>query len=258
MEIDIALDIMKALKNNTDLKLKTWSASYEGEEKREKVLMNYLFQGDKGYRISDLFSALRTAGLEFISMVNWREWDLLSLFQEPDNLPVFLSMTLPEISLEERLTLFELLHPIHRLLDFWCGHPEQAKLFVPIAEWTKMDWQKATIDLPPQLKTPAVKEQMMKSTTQLYPLAISQYFPATGEQFFLDSTIVAFLLPLVESPQSMGYLVQRGQKLRPVNPVTLEETPQEETFELLIQALTRLEEDGYVLVEGNPLRGQNT
>lgn len=258
MEIDIALETMKALKDNTDLKLKTWRSSYEGEEKREKVLMNYLFQGDKGYRIIDQFSFLRRANLEFISMVNWREWDLMSLFKEPDNLPVFLTMSLPEISLEERLTLFELLHPIHRLLDFWCGHPEQAKPFVPIAEWTKMGWQKATIDLPPQLKKPAVKEQMIRSTTQLYPLAISQYFPATGEQFFLDSSIVAFLLPLVESPQSMGYLVERWQKLRPVNPVTLEETPQEETFDLLIQALTQLEEDGYVFVEGNPLIGQNS
>ncbi len=50
----------------------------------------------------------------------------------------------------------------------------------------------------------------------------------------------------------MGYLVERWQKLRPVDPVTLAEIPQEETFELLIQALTRLEEDGYVLVERHP------
>jgi hypothetical protein len=62
--------------------------------------MNYLFQGDQGYTISDMFSALRAAELEFISMVNWRQWDLISLFKEPDNLPPFLSMSLPEIPFE--------------------------------------------------------------------------------------------------------------------------------------------------------------
>ncbi|WP_049790828.1 hypothetical protein [Trichormus azollae] len=62
--------------------------------------MNYLFQGDQGYTVSNMFSALRAAELEFISMVNWRQWDLISLFKEPDNLPPFLSMGLPEIPFE--------------------------------------------------------------------------------------------------------------------------------------------------------------
>ncbi len=58
MEIDIALETMKALKDNVDLKAKTWHPSYEGEDGKQAVLMNYLFQGDKGYTIPELYAAL--------------------------------------------------------------------------------------------------------------------------------------------------------------------------------------------------------
>jgi len=46
--------------------------------------MNYLLQGDKGFTITELFAALKAADLEFISMVNWRQWDLMDLFKEKD------------------------------------------------------------------------------------------------------------------------------------------------------------------------------
>jgi hypothetical protein len=49
--------------------------------------MNYLFQGDKGYTMAQLFELLRGTNLEFICMVNQRDWDLLSLFQTPQDLP---------------------------------------------------------------------------------------------------------------------------------------------------------------------------
>ncbi|EDX74970.1 Methyltransferase domain family [Coleofasciculus chthonoplastes PCC 7420] len=249
MEIEIVLEIMKALKDGVNLKANTWNSKYEGEEGKGTVLMNYLFQGDKGYTISDLFAALRAAELEFISMVNWRQWDLMKLFKEPENLPVFLAMSLPDISEEQRLRLFELLHPIHRLLDFWCGHPHRAQPFIPIAEWTNDDWQEARVHLHPQLRTPAVKEEMSRCVTQLNPFEISKHLPVTGESRLVDSTIAACLLPLLESPKSMPSLVARWQKLRPVHPVTLESTSQEEALETVKQALTGLEENGYVLVE---------
>ena len=249
MEIDIALETIKALKNGVDLKAKTWSSNYEGEDNKQAVLMNYLFQGDKGYTIPDLFAALSTADLEFISMVNWRQWKLLDLFKDPDNLPVFLAMSLPDISVEQQLHLFELLHPIHRLLDFWCGHPNQAQSFVPVAEWTDSDWQVATVYLHPQLKTQAVKEEIVRCTTQFNPFEISKYLPVTGVQSLIDTAVAACLLPLLESTQSLQTLVERWQKLRPVHPVTLQPTAELEAFEIVRQALTGLEENGYVLLE---------
>lgn len=249
MEIEIVLEIMKALKNGVELKAKTWNPKYEDENKKETVLMNYLFQGDKGYTISDLFAALKAADLEFISMVNWRQWDLMKLFKEPENLPVFLAMSLPDISEEQRLRLFELLHPVHRLLDFWCGHPYQAQPFVSIAEWTNSDWQEAQVHLHPQLRTAAVKEEMIRYIRQLNPFEISKHLPVTGESRLVDSTITACLLPLLESPQPIQSLVARWQQLRPVHSVTLESTSQEEALETVKQALTGLAENGYVLVE---------
>ncbi|NEP09095.1 MAG: class I SAM-dependent methyltransferase [Symploca sp. SIO2C1] len=249
MEIEIALETMKALKDGVDLKAKTWHTGYEGEDGKQSVLMNYLFQGDKGYSISELFAALRAADLEFISMVNWRQWELIDLFKEPDNLPVFWSMSLPEIPLEERLRIFEILHPIHRLLDFWCGHPEQTQPWIPVADWTTADWQEAKVHLHPQLKTPTVKAEIVRCVTQLNSFEISKYLLIPGWQSVVDSTIAACLLPLLESAQSMRSLVELWQKLYPVNPVTLEAITNEEAITIVRQALTGLEEQGYVMIE---------
>ncbi|MBE9056393.1 class I SAM-dependent methyltransferase [Sphaerospermopsis sp. LEGE 08334] len=161
LEIDIVVDTMKALKDNVELKTKTWFPENEGENKEESILANHLLQGDKGYTIQDMFSALRSADLEFIKMRNWRQWDLMNLFKKPDDLPAFLGMSLPEISEEEQLQLIELLHPVHRLLDFWCGHPQGGNSFVPVSEWSDTDWENATVHLHPQLKTSDFQTQVI-------------------------------------------------------------------------------------------------
>jgi len=247
LEMDLARDTMKALKDQVRLKALTWNPQRQADD--AWVLMNYLFQGDKGYTIPELFAALKISELEFISMVNWRQWNLMSLFKEPENLPVFLAMSLPEISEEQRLHLFELLHPVHRLIDFWCGHPHQAKSFVPIAEWTTDDWQSAKVYLHPQLKTSTVREELMRCVTQLHPFEISKHLPVTGESRLVDSTMAACLLPLWELPQPMPSLAMRWQQLHPVHPGTLEPIAIEEAFELVKQALTGLEACGYVLLD---------
>ncbi len=247
VEIDLVREIMKSLKDQVELKSITWRADLETD--KEKILMNYLFQGDKGYTISQMFAAIRTAELEFISMVNWRQWGLISLFKEPDNLPAFLAMSLPETTIEEQLHLFELLHPVHRLLDFWCGHPHQEQYFVPIAEWTLSQWQSAQVHLLPQLKTPQLKEALLHCITQLKPFEISQQLLIPERPVSVDSTVAACLLPLWEESQSMMSLVERWQKLRPLHPVTLEPTTQAEAMDVVINTLTTLESLGYVLLE---------
>ena len=123
-EIEVVRDVMNSLKDNTHLKANTWNPQKAQSE--ELYLANYLLVNDKGYTIPEMFSILRAAGLEFINMVAFNGWDLMELFKEPNNLPAFLGMSLPNISVEERLHLFELFHPVHRLLDFWCGHPDSA------------------------------------------------------------------------------------------------------------------------------------
>jgi ubiquinone/menaquinone biosynthesis C-methylase UbiE len=149
LEVGIVRDLMKSLKDNVQLKSQTWKTKHEHNE--EWFFMNYLFQRDKGFTIPELFQALQGADLEFVSMVNWRYWEPLDLFQDTDDLPAFLAMSLPELAIEKRLTLFELLHPVNRLLDFWCAHPAEPSSFVPVSVWTRADWQKTTVHLHPQL-----------------------------------------------------------------------------------------------------------
>jgi 2-polyprenyl-3-methyl-5-hydroxy-6-metoxy-1,4-benzoquinol methylase len=248
LEMQMVWETMRALKDNVSLKMQAWAPQFDKD--KELTLVNHLLQGDKGYSIPEMFSALEAAGLELISMVNWRQWQLMDLFKEPDNLPAFLGLSLPEITVEESLHLYELLHPVHRLLDFWCGHPSQAQAFIPIAEWTLSDWQGAKIHLHPQLKTAAVREELIRCITQLHPFEISKQMPVSGQQLSVESTTAACIFPpLLESVQSLQSLVQRWQELRPVNPLTLERTTEDEALAILLQTLTGLEDFGYVLLE---------
>jgi 2-polyprenyl-3-methyl-5-hydroxy-6-metoxy-1,4-benzoquinol methylase len=246
LEISRVQEIMKALKDQVRLKAETWGNFFEIN--KELIFANHLLQGDKGYTIPELFSALSSAELELIGMVNWGQWNLMDLFNTPSDLPAFLGLTLSELSLEDRLHLFELLHPIHRLLDFWCGHPNQTLPFVPVAEWMPSDWQRAKVHLHPQLKTPIVKEELLRCITQLNPFEISRYLPITGEML-VDSTIAACLLPLWEEPQLMSSLVERWQTLRAVDPVTLEPRTELEAFDIMKYTLMGLESSGYLLLE---------
>ncbi|MBD2415469.1 SAM-dependent methyltransferase [Nostoc calcicola FACHB-389] len=248
LEMDIVVEIMKALKDNVNLKARTWNSGYEGEDGKERILMNYLFQGDKGYTISDMFTALKAADLDFISMVNWRQWDLMKLFKDPDNLPAFLGVSLPEISIEEKLQLFELIHPVHRLIDFWCGHLKQAN-FVPVSEWTDSEWQGAKVHLHPQLKTHNLQEDLLASVTECRIFPISNYLSLVEEFIGIDSSLALCLLPLLEESQPMKSLVERWKQFRPLDPVTLKPTDEEQAFYMVQQLLLRLESLGYVMLE---------
>ncbi|MCL1466810.1 methyltransferase domain-containing protein [Argonema galeatum] len=248
LEIDLVRDTMKALKDNVSLKVYTWEPESENDE--EGLLMNYLFQEDKGYTVPEMFSALRSADLEFVSMVNPTSWDLMELFKEPDNLPVFLGTSLPTLSVEERLHLFELLHPVNRLLDFWCGHLNSASPVVPVDEWTMADWQEALVHIHPGLRTPEIKKEMVTCVSDIILMEIGKYLPFLKDPIFLmDTTVTACVLPLQEGPQPIGALVERWKQVRPVNPATLQPIEENEAFEMVKQILTTLEQIGYVLLE---------
>jgi ubiquinone/menaquinone biosynthesis C-methylase UbiE len=249
LEMGIVVEVMNALKDKVNLKALTWNSNYEGEDGKQKILMNYLFQGDKGYTIIDMFNGFRTANLEFISMVNWREWNLTDLFKEPDNLPAFIAMSLPESSVEEQLHLFELIHPVNRLLDFWCGHPDQGESFMPLQEWTDTDWENSRVHLHPQLKTPDVREELVACIREIRPFAISEHLPIIKDSVSIDSSMAFCLVSLLDQPQSMMSLVERWKQVRPLDPVTLEATDESQAFYMLQQLFVRLESIGYVMLE---------
>ncbi|MEP6515755.1 class I SAM-dependent methyltransferase [Microcoleus vaginatus] len=248
MEIELAKEIIQDLKDDVAIKARTWGSPAEKNE--EWMLANYLLLGDQGYTIPEVFSALRNADLEFISMVSWRLWDLTDLFKEPNNIPAFLAMSLPEISVEERLHLFELLHPVHRLIDFWCGLPNQAQSFVPVSEWTVADWQQAKVHLHPQLRTPQLKEDLIKSITNQSSFLISRYVTSpTLVPILIESSMAACLLPLWEGAQPVISLAERWLNLRPLDLVTLEPVNQERAFNEIKELLMSLEVFLYVLLE---------
>ncbi len=248
LEIEIIRDTMKALKDNVILKTRTWNPKHENNE--EWFLMNYLFQGDKGYTITELFSSLRAADLEFISMVNWRRWNLLDLFEDPEDLPTFLGMSLPQLDIEEQLHLFELLQPVHRLLDFWCGHPSAAQPFIAVSEWGDSDWQAAKVHLHPQLRTDKVRSDLIDCIATHRPFEASRYITSpTQSSIFIESSIGACLLPLWEAAQPVNVLVKRWLQIRPLHPETLEPVSEAKAFEDIKEVLSDLETFLYVLLE---------
>ncbi|MGV0027435.1 hypothetical protein [Phormidesmis priestleyi] len=214
--------------------------------------MNYLFQGDKGYTIPELFAALRSANLEFICMVNQRDWDLMSVFQEPQALPKVWEMSLPELSIADRLQLFELIAPVHRLLDFWCGHQVQSESLQLPQAWPLDTWETVQVYLHPQLQTAIVKASLIEAIGQQRSFNLSQHLSASAPaqaQVLLSPHLAACLLPLWDASQPFLALVQRVITIRPCNPVTLEPTNPQQAAQDLREALIGLEMSLHVLLE---------
>lgn len=248
VEIEIVRETMEALQDEVGLKAFTWNSDRAQNE--AWIMANYLLVGDKGCTIPEVFAMLRGADLEFISMVAWRRWELMDLFKDPDDLPAFLAMSLPEASLEERLHLFDLLHPLHRLFDFWCGNPDQTQAFVPVAEWTQAQWREARVHLHPQLRTSQIREDLSNCIDSQTPFEISRYIIVpTVAPVAIESTIATCLLPLWDGPQSVVSLVQKWLQIRAEAAVNLEPAAQETALDEVKELLTRLEVLLYVLLE---------
>lgn len=248
LEIEIVRETMEALQDEVGLKAFAWNSDLAQDE--EWIMANYLLVGDKGCTIPEVFAMLRGADLEFISMVAWRRWELMDLFKDPDDWPPFLAMSLPEASLEEKLHLFDLLHPLHRLFDFWCGNPDRTQAFVPVAEWNPAQWREARVHLHPQLRTSQIREDLSNCIDSQTPFEISRYFivPILAP-VAIESAMAACLLPLWDGPQPMVSLVEQWLQIRSQMAVNLESVSDETAFEEVKEVLTRLEVFLYVLLE---------
>ncbi|TVQ23168.1 MAG: methyltransferase domain-containing protein [Leptolyngbya sp. DLM2.Bin15] len=252
LAIPVVIETMKALKKGVDLKQRSWKSIYEqeGQDPREALLANHLLQGDKGYRIADVFDGLERAGLNFLSMTNWRHWVVEDLFEEPDNLPSYLAMGLAASSPQDQLTIYELLNPKHRLLDFWGAQPLALEPRPSITEWSLADWQTARVWLHPQLRTEKLRSVAVRAIEERRPLVISEYLSLpTLSPVPVDNSAVALLLALWDEPLAFTELVERWRTLRPVNWVTMEPISPEAAGQAVAEILTNLEVFLYVLVE---------
>ncbi|MBI4782978.1 MAG: class I SAM-dependent methyltransferase [Oscillatoriophycideae cyanobacterium NC_groundwater_1537_Pr4_S-0.65um_50_18] len=251
-EEEAVIETMNALRNTARLRVETWNGKFTPETPPEKVkevlAMNHLFVGDRGFTIPELFGLLEEADLEFISMTNWRGWNVVDLFEDGDNLPALWSMGLAAASIADQLHIYELINPIHRLLDFYCGHPGEPA--VSIDEWDDADWPTAIVHLHPQLRTEAMKQDLIRCIQQAQPFEISRNVPkpAMGKAL-LDPTRAACLLPLWEGKQTVAAIAQRYRQIRPIDPVTLEPVSEEQAFEIVKDLLNFLIQFLYILLE---------
>jgi ubiquinone/menaquinone biosynthesis C-methylase UbiE len=251
-EMNLVREVMQSLNDWVDLKTRAWRPEFNDSnlQTEETLLANHLLQGDKGSTIPEFFSYLQAANLEFISMTRWHRWNLLSLFKEPDNLPAFLGMSLPELSLEQELHLYELLQPNNRLLDLWCGNEGVASNLTPIAEWQPEDWQQAVAHLHPQLRRTKVREDLLAAIQDQKVVDMGVFLNATSDKpVFVDRLLAACLLPLFDGPQPVVALAERWQKLQPCDLVTLEPFEMDVALSEISKLLRRLETNLFVMIE---------
>lgn len=248
-EIEVVRQTMGALQDWVLSKQQLWNHNPDLQTNPEKVMANFLLRGDKGYTMQDFSALLRGAGLSFISMVNWREWDLEKLFKSIEDLPIAVALGLAEMSLEEQLYVCELLHPVHRLLDLYCGHPGQEKVRSPLAEWSMEQWNSAKIHLHPQLRTPHFGQLLAKAAQGAGMLALHKHLPIANQKFELDSNLVGTLYGLMDGAKSLPELGDRWRQIHPVDPITLKPISSEQVMPMMRNVLTQLESAGYLLIE---------
>lgn len=246
-EMDLTRQTMKSLNDWVITKKRAWKPDFETND--EIVLANYLLRGDTGITMIDFSAMLKGAGLEFISMVNWRNWDLEKLFKNIEELPIAVALSIGAMSIEEQLHLFELLHPYHRLLDLYCGHPGQGKERLPVAEWGMEQWQVATVHLHPQLNTEKFKVVLETGGEKLGMIPVNKYLESDGKPFSIDTSIATCLYPLLDTPQPMTAMVQRWLQVRPLDPISLKPADPEKAFTTLRDFLVEMEAAGYVMIE---------
>ena len=213
-------DLMGSLQPHTDLALATGWQKGGSVAPDQEMLNNALLNGDAGSTVAGVFGYVKAAGLGYISMVDWRSWELSDLWT--GDLPPGLSTLLSTLDEEQRLCLFELLHPVHRLIDVWCATTEHAREWEPLEEWPAERWHRATVHLHPQLCGAAVKKKWKQSMAEQNPLNLHSLIRVTaGSPVYVDSQRLACLYPLFEGPKTFDALVDRWLTLNPIDPVTL-------------------------------------
>lgn len=247
-EINILREIMRNLRSDVYVKQMGWSQRFE--ENDQAVLANHLLRGDKGWTIPEFFQAIKQCALEFISMVDWQSWDLTNLFTDISELPIEIALLLADSSEEEQLHMYELLHAnSHRLLDLWCGHPQQTIASDSPETWSTSDWERKVIHLHPQLLNEPFRQGLLQCASDGLSFDFHHHLAHQPEAAAIDSKTAACLLPLLDMPKSFTHLVQRHLKLWPLDPVSLSSNTVASAQTTLQGQLQRLESLGYVMFE---------
>ncbi|MEE3716808.1 class I SAM-dependent methyltransferase [Tumidithrix elongata RA019] len=267
-EYSIMKSVMASLQDTVLLKSGTWLPAPNHDD--EFMQANYFLQSDKGFTIPEMFSLLQQSDLQFVSMVNWKGWDLATLFvenqtvhpTEAQKIPEYLAQFLANATTEQKLHFYELLNPIHRLLDFWCGlvQPSTTTNASP-DQWQREDWGRATAHLHPVLKNQVLSEKIERSLAYLQPFDIIEQ-GSSKPQHSINTAICLKLL--WDGAKTMGDLVAAWGKIKPkinlrmrsaicanleVGDLLPEAISELEAFTEVQQTLIDLESDKFVLLE---------
>lgn len=250
MEMKLVQEIMAELKDGVDLKARAWNPKYQQEDAAEALLANHLLVGDQAFNVRDMFNFLDQAGLDFIGMVNWRQWSLENLFKDPENLPSFLALSLPDVPQATQLELYELIHPVHRLLDFWCHRPQAQPELPPSlpADWPAEVILKAQVYLHPQLRTETIQAKWEQYIQERVVVDLGTFLSQTSTTpVYVDSLVLSCLLPLFAGPQSVEFLVKRWLQICPCDLTTCAPLTPSQALTYVRQFLHRLEPAQFIL-----------
>ncbi|WAS04521.1 class I SAM-dependent methyltransferase [Gloeomargaritales cyanobacterium VI4D9] len=244
--------IMQQLQDEVNLKKNCWQPALGNRLDRwgqEYILMNYLFQCDKGFTPLDVSHYLECAGLELIEMVYWRKWRLTELFTDPENVPAIIGAVEAIATPWERYYLRDLIHPHERLMDFWCGYPTTPQATILREE--------SLIYLHPQLCTDVVKTAWRSTLEQGQAFPISHFLKTPAQSCFfqaevsLDFVTASVLWPLLEMPMRFSQIKDRWLHLYPQDWSTSNPTDAKVITIKLQEILFMLEKYLYVLIVSN-------
>lgn len=248
-EMEAVTELMNALQPGVLSRAAVWNLplQLQKEEKQDELeqwlLANLLLQADKGYGVPDLRQYLETAGLEFLGMVQAPLWRLSELFGDRDQIPAFWALGIQEASLLDQAYLYDLLHPVNRLFDFWCSLQPLA----PTQAWENLPLEQRLglkVQLHPQLATSGIEQQLQEKLKlrERFSLARALHGEFLGLLTY-EPLFGALIKPLFEKVLSVQELVQRFQQLQPLDYVTGELWELEAVAELVWNFLAELERD---------------
>jgi SAM-dependent methyltransferase len=250
-ECDIVREIFESLQDTVIIKSQAWlSTNLERRSSDEFVYVNHLLQGDCGFTTPQMFEMLNASNLKFISMVNWKHWDLYNLFSDKQNIPTRFDAILSSNSEELKHYTYELLNPVYRLLDFWCGHPEQTKTYTSPDCWDDAYWSNTKVFLNPYLKIDGIKLALDRAIADFIPFKISEFFWRASINPIPLSTQSAICLRLAwDRPITVDQLVKQWLRVKPLNILTLEPMTEVEAFTEIKRTLIEMEAHMFVMLE---------
>lgn len=249
--IELVKSFVACLQDYTRLK-STWNAS---NKKDEFITANMILQGDKGFTIPQTFELLELAELDFVNMVSRQFWKLTNLFNDPKAIPEEFGLLFESASDAQLLHMYELINPVNRLIDFWCGHNTTPTDYIPPAVLSLTEWHQCTIHVHPAIKdlrfAPQFdfRENLRQALETATPMALNAVFGVTSPGIIsipIDHCLC--LYHLWEQGLTFTALVELWAKLKPINPLSLMPYNLEQIAQVLIPIVSFLEDRSLVLV----------